>query len=122
MEKRIHEVVHTLRQKPEHVRENIALGVSGGITLVVALGWMVATVASGSFSLTPSATLASAGGNDMKQAMTSSKDSFSQLLGAAGAAVGATSTAPATITIVDTEVHSTLDQPTVASDETVIHF
>lgn len=116
---RVHEVVHTLRQKPQHVRENIALGVSGGITLVVALGWLAATSASGTFALSPS----TFGTNDanVSEAVASSKSNFSELLGAAGAALGATTTPP-TITIVDTEVHSTLDNPALPADATVIHF
>jgi membrane-associated phospholipid phosphatase len=47
----IHETVHSLRQKPLHVRENIALGVAGGITAIVAVGWFAATAVSGTFSL-----------------------------------------------------------------------
>lgn len=122
MEKRLPELVHNLRQKPQHVRENIAVGVSGGITLVVALGWFIATAANGTFSLSPSAVLADSKVPDVTQAAAASKDNFSQLLAASGAAFGATSTAPATITIVDTQVHSTLDQPQTAPDATVIHF
>jgi hypothetical protein len=119
--KRVHEVVHTLRQKPQHVRENIAIGVSGGITLLVALGWFAATASNGTLSLAPSATFADARAPGVQEAVSSSKDNFSQLLGAAGAAMGASSS-PATITVVDTRVHSTLDEQQVAADATVIHF
>jgi hypothetical protein len=118
--KRVHEVVHTLRQKPLHVRENIALGVSGGITFLVAAGWLVANAASGTFALAPT-TLADSATPEVHQAVASGKDNFTQLLGAAGAALGATTSSP-TITIVNTEVHSTLDQPSVPADATVIHF
>ncbi|MGE5541370.1 MAG: hypothetical protein ACM3TU_03795 [Bacillota bacterium] len=117
--KRIHEVVHTLRQKPQHVRENIALGVSGGVTLLVALGWLAATVSGG--VLAPSSGTLADNHADVKQALSDGQNNFSTLLGAAGAAMGASSS-PATITIVDTEVHSTLDQPSVPADATVIHF
>jgi hypothetical protein len=119
--KRVHEVVHTLRQKPLHVRENIAIGVAGGFTLLVALGWFAAAASSGTFSLSSNATLANSNTADMQQAVASGKDNFSQLLGAAAASIGASST-PATITVVDTEVHSTLDQPQVDANATVIHF
>ncbi|MDB5195191.1 MAG: hypothetical protein JWO84_375 [Parcubacteria group bacterium] len=118
---RVHEVVRSLRDKPLHVRENIAIGVSGGITLLVALGWFAASAASGTFSLSPNATLAATNNPEMQQAVNSSKDGFSQLLGAASASIGASSS-PATITVVDTQVHSTLDQQTVPADQTVIHF
>ncbi|MDB5189413.1 MAG: hypothetical protein JWL82_370 [Parcubacteria group bacterium] len=120
--RRVHEVVHTLRQKPLHVRENIALGVSGGITLLVAIGWMGALVAGGTLRL-DSGTLASsgAGAPDVTQVVASSKSSFSDLLGAAGAAFGGATSSPS-IEIVDTEVHSSLDQNTIPANLTVIHF
>lgn len=118
---RIPEVVHTLRQKPLYVRENIALGVSGGVTLVVALGWLAATAASGTFTLSPT-TFAAADSPDVHGAVAASKSNFSQLLGAAGAAIGATTTAPTTIRVVDTRVHSTLDREQVPVEQTVIHF
>jgi hypothetical protein len=118
--RRVHEVVHSLRQKPVHVRENIALGVAGGFTLLVALGWFAATAASGTFSLAPT-TLAQTDNTDVQQAVSGSKDGFNQLLGAAAASFGASSS-PASITIVDTKVQSTLDQNTIPADQTVIHF
>lgn len=118
--KRVHEIVHGLRQKPQHVRENVAIGVAGGTTLLVAFGWFIAMGASGSFSLAPSKTIAS----DTEAAPTSvvSKDSFSNLLGAAGAAMGAAATTTSGVTIVDTKTSSTLEQPAIAPDVTVIHF
>lgn len=112
---RVHEVVHTLRQKPRHVRENIALGIAGGVTFVVALGWLVAFSANGTLAFS------SDNAPDVKEAVDSSKSNFSDLLGAAGAAFGASST-PAEVTIVETNVRSTLDEPTVPEDATVIHF
>ncbi len=117
MAPRVHEVVHTLRQKPQHVRENLAIGVSGGVTLVVALGWLVATAQSGTFALSP----ASPTDPEVAQAVATGKNNFSELLGAAGAAIGATNT-PASITIVDTQVHSTFDERQDTADATVIHF
>lgn len=121
MEKRIHEVVHTLREKPVHVRENIAFGVAGGVTFIVAVLWFVANSASGTFSLkTPSIPDASAAG----QAVAQGKDGFDQLLGAAGSALGASSS-PAQVEVVDTEVRSTLDNGAGdqnATDQTIIHF
>lgn len=115
----IHEIVRTLRAKPLHVRENIAIGVSGGVTLVVALGWLVATAASGTFTLAPTTFANDDAG--MKTAVAASKTNFSNLLGAAGAAFGATTSAP-TITVVDTSVHSTLEDDSVSPEQTVIHF
>lgn len=31
--------LHELRKKPKHVRDNIAFGVAGGMTLMLAIGW-----------------------------------------------------------------------------------
>jgi hypothetical protein len=118
--RRVHEVVHTLRQKPVHVRERIALGVAGGVTAIVAVGWFAANSIAGTFSLAPT-TLA--GGNpDVHQAVAQTSTSFSELVAASGAAFGAGSSSPATITVVDTKVNSTLDQQEVPADQTVIHF
>ena len=119
---RVHDMVHTLRQKPEHVRQNIAVGVSGGVTLVVALAWLVTSVASGTFSISP--TKFTSDTSDASQAVATSKNSFSELLGAAGAAVGAAPGSPASITVVDTKVHSTLEETSPQADRnvTVIHF
>ena len=118
--RRVHEVVHTLRQKPVHVRENIAVGVAGGITVIVTVLWFVANASAGTFSLAPATNLAT-NAPDVKQAVSTGKDSVSQLLGAAASAVGATSS-PANIEIVNTEVHSTLDQDQPDPNATVIHF
>ena len=117
----IHETVHSLRQKPLHVRENIALGVAGGITAIVAVGWFAATAVSGTFSLAPKSIPTNTAAPAFAKAADSTKTSFDSLLGAAGAAVGATNT-PNSITIVDTQVHSTLDANRVDPNATVIHL
>ncbi|MEK7602129.1 MAG: hypothetical protein AAB472_01430 [Patescibacteria group bacterium] len=116
--RRVHEVVHGLRQKPEHVRERIALLTAAGSTLVVALGWFGVMSTTGAFSLAPNLPA-----SDIAQTKSSVTDetNFKALLGAAGAAMGATSTAP-NIKVVDTKSYSTLDAPTPPQDQTVIHF
>lgn len=119
--KQVHEIVHELRQKPEHVRQNMAFGIAAGTTLVVALGWFGAMSITGSFSLAPTSPVADAGAS----APTPAKNtSLTDLMAAAGAAIGATATtAPASITIVDANATSskTSDQ-SVPQDATVIHF
>ena len=123
---RVHEVVHHLRSKPQHIRQRIALGSAVGITLVVALGWLGAMTMNGSFSLavasTPTVAVTTAdSATSPEPSSTNQTSPFSQLMGAAGAAIGATTSAP-TISVVDTKTSSTLDQPTVPEDVTVIHF
>ena len=116
---RLHETIHTLRAKPVHMRENIAIVTAGGITLVVAALWFVANAASGTFAIGPSAFPANP---EAGKAVAASSEGFSQLLGAAGAALSGSSS-PATITIVDTQVHSTLDTGNQNdTNQTVIHF
>lgn len=107
----------SLRQKPEPVRKRIALGASVGVTALVALVWVTTMAATGVFTLatkTPPAT---------EQAQAGSMGSnFSQLMGAVGAATGAT-TSPAALTIVDGGTTSTFQEPaTNTSDATVIPF
>lgn len=115
----VHEVVHTLRQKPRHVRENIAVGVAGGVTLVVALGWLVGNSVSGTFVLAPKAVAVDAA--QVAQSAAPAQNNFSQLIGAAGAALGATSSA-AHITVVDSQTARQVPQDLNDTDQTVIHF
>jgi len=116
---RVHEVVKTLREKPEHERQRMALGVSFGFTLIVALGWLGGLAANHTLAINPASENAQA----TAQASTAVKSSFTDLLGAAGAAFGSsTTTAPADITVVDSKTTTSLDQNTVPSDVTVIHF
>lgn len=114
--------INNLRAKPEHVRERIVFGASAGITGLVAAVWLVTMVATGTFSITPasSATLASTNG-----AVQETQSNFSNLVGAAGAALGGTTT-PASLRIVDGGSTSSLDEKDVAaannSNATVIPF
>jgi len=115
--------IHRLRNKPEHVRKNVAFLGAGAVTLVVAVGWGVATIASGTLNLKPTS-LASSDAAPVVEAVSQTSSGISQLLGAVGAA-GATSSQPA-LQIVDTGRTSTLDQPVVATtsvgQQTVIPF
>lgn len=118
--------IDTLRSKPEHVRERIAFMTSAGITGVVAAVWLVTLVATGTFTLTPadSGTLASAG-SSVTQATQQTQSNFSQLVGAANAALGATTSAP-DLRIVDGGSSSSLDDADAAAaasaNATVIPF
>lgn len=118
--RRVHEVVKTLREKPEHERQRMALGVSFGFTLIVALGWLGALSANHTLAINPTSENAQA----TAEATSAAKSSFSDLLGAAGAAFGGSTTtdAAAEITVVDSKTTTSLDQNTVPSDQTVIHF
>jgi hypothetical protein len=119
--------IEKLRAKPHHVRERIALGTAAGITGVVAAIWVVTLAATGTFSLAPSGgTLASDDSNDVtaQDSVTNPQDGFSQLVGAAGAALGATTTPPS-LRIVDDGTQSTLDNKQTStnnSSATVIPF
>jgi len=121
--------INTLRAKPEPVRERIALMTSAGITGFVALIWVVTLAASGTFSLAPATagtlTDATAGQADVQNGIAQSQTNFSQLVGAVGAAVGATSSAPA-LRIIDDGSSSSFDSKSAASannsNATVIPF
>lgn len=117
--------IEKLRAKPEHVRERIALGTSAGITGLVAVIWVVTLAATGTFSLAPSGSTLAAGDQSAQGAIAQTKDNFSQLVGAAGAATGATSASPA-LRIVDNGTTSSLDTKHAAvannANATVIPF
>ena len=108
--------IERLRAKPEHVRKQIAMGTAAGLTGIVALGWLGGLVAGGTLALAPA-------GDDATVATDSKQNGFEELLGAAGAAVGATST-PNELNVVETKTTSTLDNRMnqQADTRTVIPF
>lgn len=99
---RITEHLDTLRAKPHHVRRRIALGSSVAITTLVVVGWIGAMASSDRFALTPIETPT----DGTEAAFANSATNFSQLMGAAGAALGASSTS--TVEVVDTQTRTTL--------------
>ncbi len=112
--------IHRLRQQPSHVRERVAFGISGGITGVVALGWLVAMSSSGAFSLTAKTVAESvAPPAEVKQTFSEGTKGFNSLLGAAGATLTG-SDPSAAVQVIETRSSSTLDAST--TDATVIPF
>ena len=112
---RFQDHIQTLKDKPEHVRQNIAIGVSGGITLLVFVGWLGALSNNHTFALKPAPTTEIP--SPLAKAQ-ETKDTFSTLLGAAGSAFGAT-TSPSEIKIVDTQPPA---RSAPAPEQTVIHY
>ncbi len=108
--------VDTLRAKPHHVRERIAFLAAAGVCAVVAVAWLAALSMSGSLSLKTDDTVAP---DANTPALTTSN--FSQLLGAAGAALGATSTDPA-IKVIDSQTSSSIDSQQQAASATTLSF
>ena len=116
------EHLERLRAKPHHVRRQIAFSASVVITALVAVGWMGAMVSSPKFAIDQRPTEGDE--VDFGSAITDTRSNFSDLVGAAGAALGASSS-PAAITVVDTKTRSTLDVPRHNyndTKETVIPF
>lgn len=114
---RAKEHLDRLREKPRHVRENITLLVSGGLTLIVFVGWFGALASSDKFALSPTTKESAPIENPAQKA----KESWNSLLGAAGAAQTGGSTSPASITIVDEE-RKDEEYSQNATDQKVIHF
>jgi hypothetical protein len=111
---RIRHTVHTLREKPAHVRERIAVGASAGITGLVALIWAVSVASSGVLALDQQPAGEAAGQN--------LGASVSELMGAVGALTGASTSAPE-LTIVDGPSGTTRDEPSAPPPSaTVIPF
>jgi hypothetical protein len=118
--------IDRLRAQPEHVRQRIAFGVSGGITALVVVVWAMVLTTSGTLALKPAdASPSGSGANpdaEVKQAFTETKSAFSSLMGAAGAAIGATSS-EAALTIITANESTTMDTKIDnATDKTVIPF
>lgn len=119
-----------LKQKPEHVRRQITVGASAGITALVAVIWVTTMATSGTFALgtKPANTT---GANQMPSSDafalsgTNVKSNFSQLVGAVGSAISGTSSQPA-LTIIDGTTTSSFDKPAASANTnpsaTVIPF
>lgn len=123
---RIIEHIDRLREKPEHVRHRIAMLTAAGITGLVAVTWMGALATSGTLALKTGAVAenASGTGTEVSEAISESSSAFTNLMGAAGAAFGATST-EAALQIIETRTSSTINadaQPANATHKTVIPF
>jgi hypothetical protein len=116
--------IEELRQRPEHVRYNIAMGIAAGVTSLVALGWGAALATGGTLALKDTAP--EPAGESLTEALEEPASSLSNLMGAAGAALGAGS-GEAALDIIESETRtsSTLEDrsaPANATDKTVIPF
>lgn len=97
------DLIANLKQKPEHVRKRIALGMSVGVTAFIAIIWGGVLVGSGALALgnAKTATPTEAAKKDsFALSGTNVQSNFSQLLGAVGAATNSTTSKPA-LTIID---------------------
>ena len=112
--------IERLREKPEHVRNRIALGVSIGATALVALVWATALATTQVFALKNEGPVAPE--EVPAPTFAETKSAFSELVGAVGSAVGATSSDP-TLQIVDTKTTTTFDTKVENdTDKTVVPF
>ena len=104
------EYIESLKLKPGHIRERIALGTAAGVTAIVAVGWVTVVASSGSFALAPSDNTNDAA-SDIGAAFTNTQSGFNSLLGAVGAMGGNEQSG----IMVETESSTTLDKgnPTV---------
>ena len=126
---RIHRTVHTLRQKPEHVRERIAIGSSAAITAVIAVVWATSLSNSGALALNQGSQLNPATAETTapasQYATADLQGSVSQLMGAVGALPGtgdADNNDPV-LTIIDGAERSTMSEATTPPPSaTVIPF
>lgn len=109
-----------LREEPMAVRRRVAFLVAGGISGLVAIGWIAALLAGGSLALsTPAHAVAT--GSDVSKAFKETSSGFTELMGAASAAFGGASSP--TLTTVDVETTSTLDTKIENdTDKTIIPF
>ena len=119
MRRHIDRHINTLKEKPGHVRERVALLSAAGVTGLVALIWVVSLAGSGALALNSPKDLA---GDAAADDFADTKSNFSQLVGAVGALNGSSS--EPSLTIVDGETTSTVgtSAPQPPSGATVIPF
>lgn len=120
--------IERLREKPHHVRHRIAMLTALVATGVIVVGWAAALTTSGALALKSEPVRSEEGAaspeSDISQAFSESKSAFSNLVGAAGAAFGATSS-QAALKVLDTRTSSTLNAESRTqnnTDKTVIPF
>lgn len=119
--------IDRLREKPEHVRHQIAFGLAAGLTSLVAVGWGIALTTSGALAINSDVQPQAATGpgtESLSESLKEPAENFSNLVGAAGAAFGATSS-EAALRVIDSRTSSTLEgraQSSNATDKTVIPF
>lgn len=104
-----------LRAKPEHIRKRIAFFTASGVTLAVALLWMV------SFTMSDTLALDSQGvPTNLSTVNEGTRQDFSTLLGAANAFQSAVEEGPG-VEVVETNASSTIEEQT-PEERTVIPF
>ncbi len=123
---RIIEHVERLRQHPEQVRYRIAMGIAFGVSSLVAVGWAVALTTSGTLALKdPEPVAGPTPESELAKSFSETGSAFNNLMGAAGAAFGATST-EAALRVIDTRTSSTISEDETRSNtqvsDTVIPF
>ena len=106
--------IDSLKRKPEHIRHRVAMGTAAAITGLVAVVWLVSHAASGTFALSSPSQLA---GEDNATDFADTRTNFSDLVGAVGESLGATSTEPE-LTIVDGNTTSTITPPPASGNNT----
>lgn len=104
----MHRHLKALHEKPEHVRKRMAVGLSVGITGLVAIIWIATLAGNGAFALAPLGSIGVDNGsikanNSTDLASSDQQSNFSKLLGAVGASsiTGNSSSSEPALTIVD---------------------
>ncbi|MBU1292975.1 hypothetical protein KJ819_02830 [Patescibacteria group bacterium] len=97
--------LETLRAQPNHVRHQVALFSSVGVTALVAFAWIATLATSGTLAL--SDTPGKEETLQVKETFAQSKSAFSELMGAVGAVTNGTGE-PA-ITVVDTRTTTSFE-------------
>jgi hypothetical protein len=98
--KTIIEHIEYLRGKPHQVRKQIALGVAGGVSLLIALVWLGGNVMAGTFAIKDTSFMASIG--QAPSVATTSETGASGLAGAGAAQILEDKRSPIHIEVVET--------------------
>ncbi len=113
--KTISEHIDTIREKPHHIRKQVAFGAAGGITAVIALVWLTANAAVGTFAIKTSTF---PGAEEQPAVITTTPEGNSNL---AGAAAALDKNAPVHIEVVNTAT-STPVVSNGGAEQTVLPF
>ncbi len=115
--KNIFEHIENARSKPHHIRKQLAFGIAGGVSGLIALIWIVGSFATNSFAIQGSNFADSTGQGSAAVVKDSTNTASSGFAGVASAVPGASE--PARIEVIDTSAPTTTQD---TSEQTTIPF
>lgn len=116
--KHITKHIEAIREKPEHIRKQVALGTAGALTAFIAFVWLTSGIATGAFAINIKPKL-----DEPQLAVApASSGTFGSLVGAVSAAFGGERTGASRVEVVGAKEASVQNQKKVEAEPTILPF